>query len=222
MLLTRELGKLEVTAKGARKPASRLAGSSDPLAVAEMSIALGKKNRFITQTQPRTSFRGLRTDFERLSLGLALCELYAAVLPWEEPQPESFDLLVRSLEFLEKHPRPAVALAWGEVMLLELSGFQPCFESCVVTGAPLAGTNPFVSPSAGGYVCEAAAVDFTDRFRTRLEPLVGLSRIGQFEEPPLNFKFVEEALADLLPFWRHIAETALPANEAAIAELRHS
>src|SRR5688500_15988706 len=81
-LLTPELGKVDAIAKGARKGASRLAGSSDPLAMARMTLAKGKVNLFVTQAQPIHSFRGLRTDFERLSLALALVELYGAVLPW--------------------------------------------------------------------------------------------------------------------------------------------
>ncbi|CAN5441538.1 hypothetical protein BH11ARM1_BH11ARM1_11400 [soil metagenome] len=220
-VLTREVGKIDLIAKGARKAASRLAGSSDPLTVATFSVALGKKNRFITQSQPIQSFRGLRTDFDRLSYALALCELYAVLLPWEEPQPEAFDLLIESLGFLEKHPKPLVALAWAEVQLLMQSGFMPQFDVCVVTGEAPSETNPFISPSAGGYVSEVASRDYRDRFRTRVELLYGLSKMVEQPVPPANFKFVEEGLADLLPFWQHIAETALPANVAAISELRH-
>ncbi|MEZ0325789.1 MAG: DNA repair protein RecO [Fimbriimonas sp.] len=222
VLLTRELGKIEVTAKGARKAASRLAGSSDPLTVAQMGLAVAKKNRFVTQAQPQTSFRGLRTDYDRLNMALALCELYAAVLPWEEPLPESFDLLLISLARLEVHAKPPVALIWAEIKLLELSGFLPQFERCVATDRPVSEANPFLSPHAGGYVSEQAAIEFTDRFRTRAEVLYGLARLSDLDEPPGNFKFVEEALADLLPFWRQIAETALPANESAITELRNT
>jgi DNA repair protein RecO (recombination protein O) len=186
-----------------------------------MALAVARKSRFVTQTQPQTSFRGLRTDYDRLSMALALCELYAAVLPWEEPLPDSFDLLLISLARLEIHPKPAVALVWAQIKLLELSGFLPQFECCVVTGAAIKEANPFLSPHAGGYVSEAAAIEFTDRFRTRVEVLYGLARLPNLEEPPPNFKFVEEALADLLPFWKQVAESPLPANESAIAELRN-
>src|ERR1043165_6899140 len=96
-VLTHELGKIDVIAKGARKAGSRLAGSSDPLVVAKFGLATGKKNLFVTQTQPMASFRGLRTDYERLTFALALCELYSAVVPWEEPFPEAYELLTRSL-----------------------------------------------------------------------------------------------------------------------------
>lgn len=221
-LLTQERGKIDAVAKGARKAASRLAGISDPLSMAVLTLAEGKRTRFVTQAQPLASFRGLRTDYERLSLGLALAELYAAVLPSEEPFPEAHDLLVASLRHLETHAKPLVAFLWSEVKLLEISGFMPQFDRCVTTDRPIAEGAPFVSPRAGGYVCDEAAPPFVDRFRTRAEALYGLARLPEFEAPPSNMKFVEEAAADLLPFWRAIAETPLPANETALRELRHA
>ena len=55
----------------------------------------------------------------------------------------------------------------------------------------------------------------------RAEVLYGLVRLPEFDDPPNNMKFVDEALADLLPFWQNIAETQLPANETAVREFRH-
>lgn len=220
-LLTEEDGKLDAIAKGARKAASRLSGCSEPLSMAQMNLAKGKANRFITQGQPVATLRGLRTDYERLSIGLALCELYAAVLPYEQPFPEAFVLLVQSLTYLESHPKPVVAAVWAEVKLLEITGFSPSFHECVVSGAEIAEADPYVSPIAGGYVVAERAFRYMDRFKTRAEVLYGLSRIGELERPPGNLKYSEEALATLLPFWRHIAEAPLPANDSIVAEISH-
>jgi DNA repair protein RecO (recombination protein O) len=220
-ILTRELGKIDVVAKGARKAGSRLAGSSDPLVVAKLSIATGKKNAFITQTQPMASFRGLRTDFERLTFALALCELYSAVVPWEEPFPEAYELLTISLKLLEAHEKPVVALVWAELQLMSLSGFLPAFDRSCIDGAPVQEANPFVSPHAGGYVQDSEAMRYTDRVKTRAEVLYGLARTAELPEAPTNLKFAPEALALLLPFWRQIADAPLPANESCISEVKH-
>jgi DNA repair protein RecO len=220
-VLTQEMGKIDLIAKGARKAGSRLAGSSDPLVVAKFGVATGKKNLFITQTQPMASFRGLRTDFERLSFALALCELYSAIVPWEEPFPEAFDLLNRSLQFLEAHEKPVVALVWAELQLMSLSGFAPAWDRSCIDGEPVAEAAPYISPHAGGYVNDADAMRFTDRMRTRAEVLYGLAKATELDEPPKNLKFAEECLIVLLPFWRQIAESPLPANEACVAEVRH-
>lgn len=221
-LLTRELGKIDAIAKGARKGGSRLAGSSDPLSVAIMSLAEGKRNLFVTQSQPLSSFRGLRTDFDRLQYALALVELYGAVLPYEQPLPDAYDLLGASLSALEKHERPLVALVWAELKLLEEAGFLPQFDRSALTDAPVKEAEPYLSPSAGGYVPDREAIDFSDRFRTRAEVLYGLARTAELGEAPPNLKFADECLSALLPFWRAVAESPLPANEACVAEVRHT
>lgn len=221
-LLTRELGKIDAIAKGAKKSASRLAGSSDPLAVARMTLAKGKVNQFVTQAQPIRSYRGLRTDFERLSLALALIELYAAVLPWEEPLEAAYDLLDHSLSAIESHSVPLVALVWAELKLLEESGFLPPFDQCIVSGVAVQERAPWLSPSAGGYVSAEAAGEYSDRFQTRYEVLIGLARTAELEEPPPKLRFAEDCLLALIPFWRHIVDAALPANDALKTELRHA
>ena len=221
-LLTREFGKLDVLAKGARKSASRLAGVSDPLTMATMTLAKGKVNQFVTQAQPKSSFRGLRIDYERLSLALALVELYASILPWNEPQESIFNLLESSLGHLEKHPKPLVALVWAELKLLEESGYLPPFDHCVLKGSRVVEGLPWVSPTAGGYVCDTEAGAFPDRFQVRSEALIGLARAAELDDPPENLKFANECLLALIPIWRHILDTPLPANEAVKRELRHA
>ena len=219
-LFTHELGKIDAVAKGARKAASRLAGSSDPLTASVMTLAFGKRNEFITQVQPQSSFRGLRTDYDRLTYGLALAELYEAVLPYEQPLPDAYHMLLVSLTSLEAHGKPEVAMVWSEVRLMEVSGFLPSFDSCAVSGEAIKEAEPYLSPDAGGYVCEQEAYAFTDRYRTRAEVLYGLSKIAELDQPPPNLKMAKESLIALLPFWRKIAGMALPANESRIGDLR--
>lgn len=220
-VLSEESGKMDVVAKGARKAASRLAGVSDPLSVAKLCIAEGKHAAFITQAQPMASFRGLRTDYDRLSLALALLELYAAVCPYEQPFPEAFELLNVSLAQLEAHENPLVAMAWAEVRLLLETGFMPQLDRCVGTDKLVAEGEPFLSPDAGGYVSDALANEYTDRFRSRAEILYGLHRLMDLNEPPAKLKLAPESILALLPFWRKIAESPLPANQALCNELRH-
>ena len=218
-VLTLEQGKIDVIAKGARKAASRLAGSSDPLSASILSLAPGKRNLYVTQAQPLSAFRSLRNDFDRLSMALALAELYAAVMPFEQPDAAAFELLKSSLEALEAHERPLVALVWAEVRLLEAAGFQPQFGVCAVSDLPIGEAVCWLSPEAGGYVSAGFAERFGDRFQAAAEVLYGLSRIGDFAEPPANLKMAMESLKALMPFWRHVAETPLPAGEALLGHL---
>lgn len=221
-ILSRESGKIDVTAKGARKGGSRLAGSSDPMTIAKLGLASGKRNVFVTQAQPIASFRGLRSNYDRLSFGLALCELYAAILPWEEEAPEAFDLLEESLGYLDGFDNVLAALIWAELKLLTLSGYLPAFDRSAVDGSAVGEADPWFSAHAGGYVGPADAERYTDRIQTRAEVLFGLAATAALDAPPPKLKYAEESLGLLLSYWRQIAETSLPANEACVAEVRHS
>jgi DNA repair protein RecO (recombination protein O) len=221
-LLTRELGKLEAIAKGAKKPGSRLAGVSDPLCISELQLSAGKRNRFVSQAQPMQSFRGIRDDYDRLACALAFCECVAALAPFEQPDPDLFDLSVATVAALDGHPKPHVVLAWGLARLLADSGFHSGWSECVVTGEPVQEAEPYLSPVAGGYVSFDSCGRFSDRFQSKAEVLYGLAKLVERDRPPPNLKLCDSTLATLLPFLRAAAESPLPATESVVQELLHA
>lgn len=218
-LLTREEGIVDVLAKGARRSGSRLSGCSEPMSASILQVARGKHTAYVTQSQPISSFPGLRTDYERLSWGLALCELVAGVLPHGHPADEEFAFLVRALHDLETHNLSRVAFAWAASQLLNVSGFSPSFGACSQTGVPVQEARPFVSPHAGGYIVADRADLFTDRFQTAAEVLYGLAALERCDQPPPRLKRTEETIRVLYQFWRAVADRPLPAFEAALSLL---
>lgn len=216
---TRELGKIDLVARGARKPASRLRSVSEPLSVGRITYADGRNQKFVQHVEPISAFRGLRLDYERLSLALAWGELMSYVVPYEDPLEEVFDLCFSALSFIEKHGKPKVALAWAEVALLEATGFLPNFGSCVVSGSEVREAEAMVSPRAGGYVCRDEAGEYSDRFVVRAEVLYGLNALVGLESPPPGLKYIDETLNALQPFWQNICEAPLKARSHLIESL---
>lgn len=210
---------LDAIAKGARKPGARLAGVSEPMSAAVLHMAEGRRVPYVIQAQPVTSFPGLRADYGRLSCGLSLMEIAAAVLPHHKPCSEEFHFLVRALRFLEVHERPVVVYAWSLVRLMELSGFQPQFNRCVADGGQVRESRPSVSAAAGGYVMGDHVHRYPDSFTTRPEVLYGLAKLAECPVPPPTLKFAEESALVLIRLWRSYAECALPATEACAADL---
>ncbi len=219
-IFSRELGKIEVVAKGAKKSTSRLRGSSEPLSMAAYTYAEGKKQRFVTTAQPRSAFHGLRLDFDRLNLALSWGETLGQVVPYEHPFEEVFDLCIQVLRYLETVDAPMVALAWGEVKLLELTGFLPSFSRCVLTGSKILESEAFFSPKAGGYIVRERAGDLSDRYLVRAEALMGLSALAERDGPPVQMKFTYEALLALQKFWEYVCEAPLPARQHLLSSLR--
>ncbi len=215
-LLTREVGVIDVVAKGARKAGSRLSGSSEPLSASILQIAPGKKQAFVTQAQPISSFPGLRSDYDRLSYALALAELASGVIPHDHPAEEEFNFLVRALHDLEIHAKPLVAFIWAQVRLMELAGFLPSFDRCALTDIAVKEALPYLSPHAGGYVVADRAFAFNDSFQSKAEILYNLSALVECEEPPRNLREAEATLITLVPFWRAIIDRPLPAVDAVL------
>lgn len=212
VVFTRELGKIDLVARGAKKPTSRLRSISEPLSVARVTFALGRHQKFVQQAQPIAAFRGLRLDYERLTLALAWAEVVSYVVPYEEPLDEAYALCEQVLREIEKHPKPKVALAWAEVALLAQTGFLPSFNECVSTGCEVKEAEAFFSPAAGGYVCRDEAGGYSDRFLVRAEVLYGLAALSQLDAPPAGLRFVDETLVALHKVWLGIVEAALPAR----------
>ncbi len=211
---------LEAIAKGARKVPSRLSAITEPLSFADFHLALGKRRFYVTQGQLLASGRLLRTDYDRLSLALAFAELLMATLPSGKEHVEAYQLFHRALETLETHARPLVAFLWAQSKLLSMSGFEPSFDQCAISGAQITESQAFFSMRAGGYVSSAEAGPFNDRFSVRGEVLIALARLPRLDNPPANIRHAEECLVLTSFIWRDVAEKALPALEAAISAVR--
>lgn len=214
-LLTAEHGKLSVIAKGARKPGSRLAGSSDTLVYAKYSWAAGKFRRFVTQVQPLSSFPGIRANYDHLIAALAFVEIVDLTLPYESPQPssaETYSLVLQTLESLDSGCSWMSASLFGQVRLLEAEGALPNWTNCAICSESLAENPAWVSCSAGGYLCQEHFSAATDRFQATAESLITLKKLAALDSPPKSIKGAEDCLRVLFTFWRYIVDSPLPAN----------
>lgn len=221
-LLTRDHGKIDVIAKGARKSGSRLAGSSEPLVRAVFTWAEGRARRFVTQVQPVTSYPQIRADYDRTLAALALAELTAVSVPFESPQHDVFDvfdLFVRSMASLNESVDWRASMVWAEAKLMAAEGAHPEWTTCAVSGAALSENPSWVSPAAGGLVSSELAVGYEDKFLVTAETLITLKKVVALDQPPNVVKGSDECLRVLFAFWRHILENRLPANEAMVQGL---
>lgn len=155
VLLTPDRGLVRATARGARKPGSKIGGHLDLLCHVNVSIAGGRGLETVSQAETVASFRALRNDLGRLSRGLYLAELAERFAVEEAPAHEPFRLLVDSLKTLETLPAQAadLLLRWYELRLLSLHGFVPELQRCVDCGAGLEPEAHVFSAARGGIVC---------------------------------------------------------------------
>ncbi len=136
-VLTPQLGRIPLIARGARRKNSRLAASSQLLAYSELTIFRRGNWYLLDDASTLQLFDGVRRDLVLLSLASYLSELTEAVTDEGEDATEIVPLLLNALYALGtlgKEPRQVKAAF--ELRLLALSGFEPLADGCAVCGCP--------------------------------------------------------------------------------------
>jgi DNA repair protein RecO (recombination protein O) len=154
VLLTAELGKIRVVAKGAKRPGGRFAAVASPFTEITASIHLGRSLHTLNQAQIRTSHRQLREQLDRMAIGLFMTELLDVATVEGPGQMEFLNMLSNSLQRLEVAAQPELILCSFLLQLLQLSGLSPAAgvcASCQSSDRPLIA----LDAAAGGLVCRS-------------------------------------------------------------------
>ena len=135
-LYTPEGGKISAMAKGAKRANSKLAAACERLNLCEVQLAHGRTMETVCQAQSRQSFLGLRQDILKLSYGMLFTDLVAATDAANADSHEIFVLLRDSLETLSlaaNEDTMGIGLFFQRAWL-EMAGFHPVLDSCIITG----------------------------------------------------------------------------------------
>ncbi|KPK63179.1 hypothetical protein AMJ83_08010 [candidate division WOR_3 bacterium SM23_42] len=158
-VLTDISGKVQLLAKGVRRPKSKICGAMEPFNLDEI---IYYKREFkemynLSDAVVIDDFEQIRNVPKKVNAALVLCEFYNKTVPPEDVNAEAFSLLLNFLKTLEKSDTTdARSLAVGFlVKALSGSGVMPHLENCVCCRGPVAKNNGKIefSISAGGIVC---------------------------------------------------------------------
>ncbi len=137
-LLTSDLGKITVTARGCRKhrkDGSGISAISQLLVWSEVTLKEFRGRWTLSDGSTQMEFRRLRSDLEKLSLGAYFAELVENIVQEDQPSPDILALLLNSLYALDALDRPASLVKSAfELRLLSLAGYSPLLDSCVICG----------------------------------------------------------------------------------------
>jgi len=160
-ILSRERGKISAVAKGAKRPTSKLAASSQPFCYAAFQFAEGRNLDVVTQGVPRNAFYPIRASLQKIAYASYFGELVNAFTEERSPSPRLFDLLLAALSALTSAADDsglAVLARAFELRLLALSGYAPQLTSCSSCGRKVSG-GAFLSNAVGGLVCPGCAAE---------------------------------------------------------------
>lgn len=160
-IFTKEKGKIQAIAKGARRPKNHLMGSTEIFCYSEFLMYNGKSLYNINQGQIIDAFYSLREDIYKLSYATFILELIDSSVLEEEPNDLLFELLVKTLKTLSdmKDNFNKLLLAF-QIKYISFVGFRPQLSECVSCGSEI-NNNVRFDILEGGVVCEKC---FTSNF----------------------------------------------------------
>lgn len=125
-------GKMSVSAKGARKPNSKLMAGTAIFTYSDFVIYKGKKYFNLIQAENIESFYNIRNDIITLSYASYFVELTEKTILENVSCDEILLLLIKTLNVLSKNKiNPKLISVIFEFKFLQLNGYMPEINNCV-------------------------------------------------------------------------------------------
>lgn len=154
-LLTPDRGRLNVVAKGVRRPNSRMAGHLELFTLAKVFVVRRRSLDLVVQAETVQTFPELRTDLQRLPFAYQAVEAAHILVEEEVESPMEFVLLVKALGALTVTAALPLVLVAFKLQLLATLGYQAQLHECARCGNQLSNEHNRVRPETGGVVCAA-------------------------------------------------------------------
>ena len=134
--LTRDLGGIRASARGARQLKNRSGAATKLLTYSRLTLFRGRDKYIIDEAEPLQLFFELHSDIERLALAQYFCELAGVLAPREEAAEPCLRLLLNALHYLCTGGRDSRLIkAVVELKLLAFAGYMPNLTACASCGA---------------------------------------------------------------------------------------
>jgi DNA repair protein RecO (recombination protein O) len=136
-LFTREFGKIQALAKGARRPKGPFESALDLLALCRIVFLrkLSGALDLLTEAKLERRFRPPSRDLSCLYAGYYVAELLSELTDDYDPNPALFDLADQTLLGLARGDSVSNSVLRWELGALSVLGHLPSLETCVECGA---------------------------------------------------------------------------------------
>jgi DNA repair protein RecO (recombination protein O) len=157
-LFSRERGKLEAVAKGARKTQSKFGARLDFFNRSRITLHAGRTLDVITGAEALSHAWQRLVEPDTYVIVSYIAEMVDALCEPELALPELYQLLSEVQSAVAAGMDAAAFVAAADMRLLKILGFAPELDACARCGAalqgrPLGGGRATLSPQAGGLVC---------------------------------------------------------------------
>lgn len=164
-LYTKELGKIGVMARGAKKPKSRFTSITQLFTYGIFVFQRTNKGLgTLQQGEALSSFRRIREDLVKTAYAAYLSELLDRLTTENDLKPDLFGWIKQALEYIDHGIDPEVITFLFEIKMMKTAGIVPELSKCVSCGAKEG--NFSFSIREGGFLCERCA--YKDPYRMNI------------------------------------------------------
>lgn len=205
-VLTEDFGVINAAARGANRPRSGLASSTELFCYCRLVLFRYRDSITVDSAEVECSFFELRQELESLSLASYIAELCVELAPPEEPAGEYLRLILNTLHMLVKKKRSVWLLKpLFELRLLTMAGFMPDLTGCACCGEFEPEKDMLFSVSSGELTClecakqqKEQADKLPERILLHAAVLAAMRHIiySRFEQL-FSFSLPQEALLEL-------------------------
>ncbi|MEL7646746.1 MAG: DNA repair protein RecO [Sedimentibacter sp.] len=174
--ISRNMGKIQLISKGAKKPNSHLVNVSQVFAHARCSLTISRDMYIITSAELIDNFYGLKNSMDAYFNASYILELIGYVAQENEYDRKIFDMTVSVLKFLEDCPQNYEKLVSAyELKLVSMLGYKPDFGQCISCGRQIR-EDALFSIKEGGLLC-SGCVKYGNGINVTYGEILTLERI---------------------------------------------
>lgn len=160
-IYTKEAGKSRFLGKGVRKPNAKLAGSLEPLTLAEIFVAKSQGMGKITGAIVLENFYKIKTNIDVLNKINYVFKIFNKIVAEQEKDGDIFEILESFLKSLDKLAGEKMIEDKADILvlgflfkLLSEMGYQTEVEKCAQCREKLKPENNYFSATRGGVLCQ--------------------------------------------------------------------
>ena len=134
-IFTTNMGKITGSAKGARRPRSRLIAGTQLLCYSNFVLFKGKEMYSINSCDVIEPFYDIRNSIEKLTCAAHMTDIINDIAQENQPSIDVLKLFLNSLYMISNSKRPILqVITVFEIKLLSILGYAPWVNGCINCG----------------------------------------------------------------------------------------
>ncbi len=171
---TPDRGKVSAVAKGIRKIKSRSGGHLELFGEVSLMLISGRNLDTITSARLLWYPHQLVGDYARLGLAFAIAAAVDRLTEPDQPAPALYSVVREALEAVDNGATGPLIELWFKLRLLELTGYRPELNACIVCGRTDVALAYRFDAGRGGITCDS---DSTSLARPMSQSVIKLWRL---------------------------------------------